>query len=222
MEDEESPQMGDDQWVPDEDPAQEAPVFRPLRVDPMAVDLERSRAYQAECRMRAAGPHATMQQAYPLPGVVVPHLRLADPPSAACCHRRLTPAAAAVRWTISWLPYVTSSGRQWWFYEPMSLWCFIDTRDCIYFSLMQVNEPRYAFQLTAAGRNLGAQWARQSVNQSGFDTPVTCPVFMEVSPQAEHQEWLEYWRTQEADVSTWSNMSPQAKASTQEALIRVF
>ena len=118
-----------------------------------------------------------------------------DPPSTRSCSRELTPQAAVVGFSeLTWLPYVTSSGRQWWYFEGFSLWCFDDARDDIQFALMAVNEPRYSAQLTAAGHALGAQWALNE-NQAGFYVPTNCPVFMQVSPDRDDQEWLEDWRT---------------------------
>ena len=76
---------------------------------------------------------------------------------------------------MTWLPYMSTEGKLWWFNERCSLFCWDEDKADIYYSAMEINEPRYVAQLQQAATELG-------MGQAGLTNPMLVPVYVNPEP----------------------------------------
>ena len=111
---------------------------------------------------------------------------------------------------MTWLPYISTDGKVWWFNERCSLFCWDDDKADIYYSAMEINEPRYVAQLQQAAAELG-------MGRAGLTDPMQVPVY--VNPEPTLLDNLRGLTQAPLDIARWrANWGP---TMTQQALASV-
>ena len=129
-------------------------IFSCFQLSRTGPQVENQRSMTAEAETWA-GQGAVR---YPLPSSLPPHFRMANPLARRNCVRP-DGQYSQEGWDMTWLPYISTDGKVWWFNERCSLFCWDDDKADIYYSAMEINEPRYMW-LSCSRRQPSWAWAK--------------------------------------------------------------